>query len=301
MRIPMMAIVTSNSTRVNARRVFTVLPSYFNRTAIHSDGQDSSCRPHEQHDPSLPVVRTKMLADVDQARRNQRSRLQASDFHAAFVEPRDFLGSGQVVRPLPDVNDPSVVAAGSQPDRRQGSDDAAFCAAQSLKIQSMARCEIPRFLLVDEFSLAAASKLGNGLRNRRGDAQPRIAPGHKPVAHHRAKFFDERFDRTVNFRQQPDGGGAVVARARNTWIFQQLVPNDQPAAVLACDVPNHRTCQLVGARGIERVGVINADVDHSQVYLPRSKNGADPSYDADTATAPRRTGPRRKARGPTCS
>ena len=53
-----------------------------------------------------------------------------------------------------------------------------------------------------------------------------------------------------------------MAGAGYTGIFQQLVPNDQPTVVLVRDVPDQRSGQLIRARRIERISVINADVDH---------------------------------------
>ena len=54
-----------------------------------------------------------------------------------------------------------------------------------------------------------------------------------------------------------------MARARHPWILQQLVPHNQPTTKLAGNVPHQFPRQLVRTRSLERIGVVNPDIDHS--------------------------------------
>ncbi len=101
-------------------------------------------RLHEQHNLSLSEVWTQMLANIDQPLRDECSGSEASDLHAAIVERRHLLGPRDVIWPLSDLDDPSVVAALRQSHRRQCSNDTAFGPAQSFQIQSVTRRKFPR-------------------------------------------------------------------------------------------------------------------------------------------------------------
>ena len=67
----------------------------------------------------------------------------------------------------------------------------------------------------------------------------------------------------VTARLQQDRGRAVLAGVRHARIEQQLVPRDPHDATVTGDRPYQRAGELVRARRLERVGVVDADEDHS--------------------------------------
>ena len=104
-----------------------------------------------------------------------------------------------------------------------------FVPTKPFQVKALPASDLVGFLLLNQFTLTPKTEVGDGHRNGRRNAQPRIAAVDVVRQHHvpasRCQFGQVRLSRWL----QRNRRGAVLGRAWNTRIVEELVANNPDA------------------------------------------------------------------------
>src|SRR5690349_18911665 len=99
-------------------------------------------------------------------------------------------------------------------------------------------------------------------------AQPRIASSRTPIQNQWTQGVRQRLAIQIalkvivrctgdKYRSAP-----VLVRTRHAWILEQLMPQNHPPADQARELAYQMPREFVRTGMVQRIGIVNADVDH---------------------------------------
>jgi hypothetical protein len=206
-----------------------------------------------------------VFADVDLVTRECLSRGCPNVRDTAFKYCGNRLYAAEPIGPRPfvQVHDTAVIAANSEGDRGERTNDALIGPTESFEITPGTRRNSPRIVLIDDFGPRACRECNHLSGRGRGYSETGIAALDKEVPHLLTHATNELVARDVVAMRQLDGCRAVPAGEWHTRIEKQLMPADDRTPRSTAQPPDDLACELVRARAANDVSVVDADVDHA--------------------------------------